>query len=97
MNGPREQQVGIGELRALDGTALLEQASYALTIEHAEIAGGLPYIHGEILNAPNGGFPSYLVDSEVLLRLEDGTEWDCRLTDPAGTLAPRGDHIRNAS
>ena len=97
MNGPREEQAGIGELRGLDGTPLLQGARYALTIDHAEIAGGLPYIHGTILNAPSGGFPASIVDSEVLLLLEDGREWDCRLTDTQGTLVPRGDHLRTAA
>jgi hypothetical protein len=97
MNGPREEQAGIGELRALDGTPLLPDARYALTIDHAPIAGGLPYIHGAILNPPAGGFPPTVVDSEVLLKLEDGREWDCRLTDPHGTLAPRGEHVRSAA
>jgi hypothetical protein len=94
MNGPRENEAGVGQLRTLDGHTLLDAARYELTIEHAEIAGGLPYIHGHILNTPSGGFPPSLVDSEVLLRLEDGREWDCRLTDASGTLAPRGEHIR---
>ena len=71
MNGPREEQAGIGELRGLDGTPLLQGARYALTIDHAEIAGGLPYIHGTILNAPSGGFPASIVDSEVLRRNPD--------------------------
>ena len=97
MNGPREEQAGIGELRSLDGTPLLHNARYALTIDHAEIAGGLPYIHGAILNAPNGGFPTSIVDSEVLLLLEDGRQWDCRLTDAHGTLAPRGEHLRSGA
>jgi hypothetical protein len=97
MSGIREEEVGTGQLCALDGTALLEKARYALTIKHAEIAGGLPYIHGQILNAPPDGFQPTYVDAEVLLRLEDGREWDCRLTDTRGTLAPRGEHIRNAS
>jgi hypothetical protein len=90
MNGIREEQAGIGELRALDGQAVLKNARYSLTIEHAEIAGGLPYIHGSILNAPDAGFPASAIDAEVLLKLEDGREWDCRLTDSRGTLAPRG-------
>ena len=90
MNGPRENEAGIGELRTLDGRTVLDGASYKLTIEHAEIAGGLPLIRGEILNPPSDGFPSSIVDSEVLLRLEDGREWDCRLADTRGTLAPRG-------
>ena len=97
MNGPREEQAGIGELRALDGTSLLPNARYALTIDHAPIAGGLPYIHGAILNPPDGGFPQSVVDSEVLLLLDDGREWDCRLTDPQGTLAPRGERLRSAA
>ena len=97
MNSTREQQAGIGELRTLDGTPLLTNARYSLTIEHAEIAGGLPYIHGSILNAPDDGFPASIVDAEVLLRLEDGREWDCRLTDSQGTLAPRGEHVRAAA
>ena len=97
MNATREQQAGIGELRALDGRALLKNARYSLTIEHAEIAGGLPYIHGSILNAPDDGFPPSAVDAEVLLRLEDGREWDCRLTDSRGTLAPRGEHLRTGA
>ena len=90
MNGLREEQAGIGELRALDGQALLKNARYSLTIEHPEIAGGLPYIRGSILNAPDDGFPATAVDAEVLLKLEDGREWDCRLTDSRGTLVPRG-------
>ena len=97
MNGPREQQAGIGELRAIDGTPLLHGARYALTIDHASIAGGLPHIHGAILNAPADGFPDSIVDSEVLLQLEDGREWDCRMTDTQGTLAPRGEHLRGAA
>ena len=90
MNGPRENEAGVGELRTLDGQTLLDAATYKLTIDHAEIAGGLPLIRGEILNAPQEGFPPSLVDGEVLLRLEDGREWDCRLIDARGTLAPRG-------
>ena len=57
MNGPRDIEAGIGELRTLDGRTLLQQARYNLTVEHAEIAGGLPYIHGHILNV-DGGFVS---------------------------------------
>ena len=90
MNGPHQKEAGIGELRTLDGRTLLGDARYNLSIEHPEIAGGLPLIRGEILNAPSDGFPSSVVDSEVLLRLEDGREWDCRLADARGTLAPRG-------
>ena len=97
MNGRREEEAGIGELRTLDGTPLLKAARYALTIEHAEIAGGLPTIHGRILNAPAEGFPAAFQDSEVLLVLEDGREWDCRLTDARGALAPRGAHLRTAA
>ena len=97
MNGPREEQGGIGELRTLDGTPLLHNARYALTIDHAKIAGGLAYIHGAILNAPHGGFPDSIVDSEVLLLLDDGRQWDCRLTDTKGTLAPRGEHLRTGA
>jgi hypothetical protein len=97
MNGPREEQAGVGQLRALDGTPLLHTARYALTIDHASIAGGLPYIHGAILNPPDGGFAPSLVDSEVLLLLDDGREWDCRLTDAQGTLAPRGERLRSAA
>jgi hypothetical protein len=90
MNGPRENEAGIGELRTIDGHTLLGNARYNLSIEHPEIAGGLPLIRGEILNAPLDGFPSSVIDSEVLLRLEDGREWDCRLADARGRLAPRG-------
>lgn len=97
MNGPRDDEAGVGELRRIDGRPILQNARYSLTVEHASIAGGLPYIHGQILNAPDGGFPPGLVDSEVLLKLEDGREWDCRLKDARGTLAPRGEHIRSAS
>jgi hypothetical protein len=97
MNGTREEQAGIGELSALDGRVLLSNARYSLTIEHAEIAGGLPSIHGQILDAPSEGFPAAFVDTEVLLRLEDGREWDCRLTDTRGSLAPRGEHLRRAA
>ncbi len=97
MNGPREEQAGVGQLRALDGTPLLHNARYALTIDHASIAGGLPYIHGAILNPPDGGFAQSVVDSEVLLLLDDGREWDCRLTDAQGTLAPRGERLRSAA
>ena len=95
--GTREEQAGIGELRTLDGEPLLPNASYSLIIEHAEIAGGLPHIRGAILNAPAGGFPESLVDAEVLLRLADGGEWDCRLVDARGTLAPRGERLRTAA
>ena len=97
MNGPREEQAGVGELRTLEGAALLQNARYALTIDHASIAGGLPYIHGSILNPPAGGFPQTVVDAEVLLRLDDGREWECRLTDTQGTLAPRGERLRSAA
>ena len=97
MNGRREEQAGIGELRTLDGTPLVTLARYTLTIDHAEIAGGLPYIHGAILDAPDGGFPPSVVDSEVLLLLDDGREWECRLTDAHGTLAPRGERLRSAA
>ena len=96
MNGLREEEAGIGELRTLDGTPLLQGARYALTIEHAEIAGGLPTIHGRILNVPAEGFAAFQ-NSEVLLVLEDGREWDCRLTDAHGGLAPRGEHLRTAA
>ena len=97
MNGTREEEAGIGELRSLDGCVVLDKARYTLTIEHPEIAGGLPSIHGQILNAPGDGFPPSFVDTEVLLRLEDGREWDCRLTDTRGSLAPRGEHLRRAA
>src|SRR5215204_587564 len=97
MNGPREEEAGVGELRTLEGTPLLQGARYALSIEHAEIAGGLPLIHGQILNAPAEGLPGPFVDSEVLLILEDGRAWDCRLVDARGRLAPRGDHLRTAA
>jgi len=96
MNGLREEEAGIGELRTLDGTPLLQGARYALTIEHAEIAGGLPIIHGRILNVPAEGFAAFQ-NSEVLLVLEDGREWDCRLTDAHGGLSPRGEHLRTAA
>ena len=90
MNGPRDNEAGIGHLRSLDGATILDAARYELTIHHPEIAGGLPLIRGQILNAPADGFPPSIVESEVLLRLEDGREWDCRLADARGTLAPRG-------
>ena len=96
MNGLREEETGVGELRTLDGTPLLQGARYALTIEHAEIAGGLPVIHGQILNVPAEGFAEFQ-NSEVLLVLEDGREWDCRLRDAHGGLAPRGEHLRTAA
>ena len=89
MNGPRENETGIGELRAPDGQPILDNANYKLTIEHPQIAGGLPRIRGEIMNPPAGGFPSVDVGAEVLLYLEDGREWECRLADARGTLAPR--------
>ena len=97
MNGPREEQAGLGELRTLDGTPLLHGARYTLTIDHAPIAGGLPTIHGAILNPPAEGFPASIVNCEVLLRLEDGREWDCLLTDRQGSLAPRGERLRSAA
>ena len=89
MNGPRENETGIGTLRTPDGYAILDNANYHLTIEHARIAGGLPQIRGEILNPPDGGFPAGTVGAEVLLHLQDGRAWECKLADDRGTLAPR--------
>ena len=89
MNGPREQETGVGALRTPDGRNILDGASYSLTIHHAEIAGGLPQIRGEILNPPDDGFPAGAIGAEVCLRLEDGREWECRLADQKGTLSPR--------
>ena len=80
MNGPREEQAGIGELRALDGTPLLQDARYALTIDHAPIAGGLPYHSRRDPESAGWRIPCARGRSEVLLKLEDGREWDC-LTD----------------
>ena len=93
MNGPRENQTGIGALRTPDGRAILAEANYNLTIDHPEIAGGLPQIRGEILNPPDGGFPPAAVGGEVRLHLQDGREWECRLADARGTLAPRGEAV----
>ena len=89
MWGPREQETGIGALRTADGRSILDRVSYTLTIHHAAIAGGLPQIRGAILNPPDDGFPPAAVGAEVCLRLEDGREWECRLADEHGTLAPR--------
>jgi hypothetical protein len=92
-----ESEIGTGQLNALTGDAILEPAQYTLTIEHPEIAGGLPLIRGRILNVPSGGMPQGVVGSEVLLRLEDGREWDCRLADATGFLEPRGEKIRESA
>ena len=89
MNPLREQEAGIGALHMPDGRSILDDASYSLTIDHAEIAGGLPHIRGEILNPPEEGFPAAAVGAEVCLWLEDGRHWDCRLADERGTLSPR--------
>ena len=89
MNGPRDNETGIGLLESAEGRLILNQASYSLTIDHAQIAGGLPYIRGEILNPPDGGFASTEV-GDALLRLQDGRQWACTLADTRGTLTPRG-------
>jgi hypothetical protein len=89
MNGPRDNETGIGALHGADGRSILDKASYNLIIDHARIAGGLPHIRGEILNPPEGGFPPAAVGTEVLLHLQDGRRWECLLADTAGTLTPR--------
>ena len=88
MHTSRDNETGVGTLRTIDGSSILDKASYNLTIEHPRIAGGLPRIHGEILNPPDGGFPAEAL-GEALLYLDDGREWECRLTDRRGTLGPR--------
>jgi hypothetical protein len=89
-----ESEAGIGRLQTLGGDAILNPAEYSITVEHAQIAGGLPLIRGQILNVPDGGLPAAIVGREVLLHLEDGREWDCRLADARGLLEPRGEKIR---
>src|ERR687898_457444 len=93
MNGRQENETGIGALRTADGRAILDGASYTLTIEHARIAGGLPQIRGEILNPPDGGFPPAAIGGELLLHLQDGREWECQLADARGTLEPGGEPV----
>ena len=67
---------------------------YELTIDHAEILGGLPEIRGALLNPPPQGFMASIVGAEAVLRLEDGREWDCVLADRSGTLRGRGEEFR---
>ena len=83
-------EAGTGELREINGQTVLKGARYELTITHAKILGGLPSISGVILNPPPDGFAVPLVGSELMLRLEDGREWDCLLADSRGTLTGRG-------
>jgi hypothetical protein len=85
---------GLGELLGAGGDIWLPDAQYELTIDHARIAGGLPAIHGAILNAPPHGFAAWMIGSEAVLRLADGREWSCTLADGAGTLHPRGEEFR---
>jgi hypothetical protein len=89
-------EAGTGELRQISGETILKAARYELTITHAKILGGLPSISGVILNPPPHGFPLPLVGSELMLRLEDGREWDCLLADSGGTLTGRGPGLGRA-
>jgi hypothetical protein len=82
-------ETGTGELCGTAGDVWLPDARYELTIDHAQIAGGLPAIRGAILNAPPHGFREYMIGTEAVLRLEDGREWTCVLADGSGTLIGR--------
>lgn len=84
-------EAGTGELCGAGGDVWLPDARYELTIDHADITGGLPFIHGSILNAPPRGFSEWMVGNDAILRLEDGREWLCILVDGAGGLRPRGE------
>jgi hypothetical protein len=87
-------EAGTGELRAADGEVWLRGARYELTVDHAQILGGLPAIHGVILNPPPHGFAARMFGVEAVLQLENGREWPCVLADGAGTLRGRGEGFR---
>jgi hypothetical protein len=89
-------ETGTGQLHAVDGEVWLLDARYELTIDHAQILGGLPAINGAILNPPSDGFAARMLGVEAVLRLEDGREWDCVLADQGGTLRGRGEGFRSA-
>ena len=84
-------EAGTGELCGPGGDVWFPDARYELTIDHARISGGLPFIHGAVLNTPPRGFSEWMVGSDAILRLEDGREWLCVLADGSGALRPRGD------
>ena len=84
-------ETGTGELCGSGGDVWLPDARYGLTIDHADIAGGLPFISGSILNPPPRGVSEWMVGTDAILRLEDGREWLCVLVDGGGVLRPRGE------
>lgn len=88
-----ETEAGTGELRGADGAVWLQEAQYELTIQPAEILGGLPIIRGTILNAPPDGRFGSLAGADAVLRLADGREWACALADAEGRLTARAQDL----
>lgn len=80
-------EAGVGELHTPDGRTLLSNVRYELTIGHAEVLGGLPVITG-MLEQQRAGELSSLGGADVVLRLEDGRQWECVLAGD-GALGPR--------
>ena len=87
-------EVGTGELRGAGGDVWLPVVQYELIIDHAQIAGGLPVIHGAVLNPPPYGFAAWMIGTDAVLCLQDGREWQCVLSDGSGTLRGRGEVFR---
>lgn len=87
-------EAGTGELRGAAGDVWLPDVQYELIIDHAQILGGLPAIHGAVLNGPPHGFAAWMIGTDAVLCLEDGREWQCVLADGSGTLRGRGEEFR---